>query len=650
MAESISRVRINRFKRLFDMLSKINLFEKEDTMSVNDQLLSTRFFIFLLTLALIIVFTVTTFYDRTESVTIDFPSEDKFRTLSIHYLSTLTCPCTQISTQEDQVLSFNPQYHPICTSYFVNDSFILSLSNLNISRYFTGDYRVMLTSHFQTLALLCRTVKKLTFDAINEFGSEQLITTHALSSNIFNATVKELADQLKSKTMANLKQTSDFVWLNILQNGIYSGLRTNYKDRLSPPTNLLISSANTLSTSTKTCYCERGVTCVDQAELFNFTGWKEGFNPFTNKSVFVLDVSTLTSIPGLMMGCLPYDSLLHSTLECFSDQPCIDTLRYFTPEFPFVSAISSSSRYLINSTVKILLDELFIESWYEQSNFSAHYRSCSPSSCTYFYNRRINLVHAITTIISLFGGFNTVIKFCVPFIIRIFRRLQRCRQHLDTTIETVVETKPVLNLSLKNRLLVLINQVKAKIVTLNIFPPSSDIIDDLYSTRVYLVSMAVGLSVLIFYTSISIQTRSITVDKPSLGIYEQLYRRYPATLICPCTYLSIPYSLIIHLQPHYHQVCSSDFVRDDKWFLYFVKSPVLLFASDFRNTGLRLFTLLQTFCVMSNETISNELTGFNYTRLVSGNVLPRNVFDEQTSTIIRQFQQQVHNLFDSDTC
>lgn len=151
-----------------------------------------------------------------------------------------------------------------------------------------------------------------------------------------------------------------------------------------------------------------------------------------------------------------------------------------------------------------------------------------------------------------------------------------------------------------------------------------------------------GILVLVFYALISTRIRNFTVNPPPLNKYERLYAKYSSTLVCPCTHLSVPYSSIISVQPRYHQVCSSDFVKDDAWLLYANRQVSSLFSLDFRIVGIGLFKILQTLCQMSNEMVMNQIIVFNHTQLVSAQVLANDTFNIQTSTLIRQFQQQVY--------
>ena len=379
-------------------------------------------FLLLLTIGLTIVVVFTGFTLQTHIITIQSPSENTFRQLYIQYSNTLSCLCTQSSILQNKFISFNPEYHPICTSQFVNQTFISSLSDNNMSDYWPLDYRTMAASHFQVLATLCLTVKQIVSDVLEEFTSKYITTNQVLSQDIFDAQITALIEQLKAMTIANNKHTSDFVLLNIFQNGIVSGLRTNYFMRVVPGAStytIYISQYQTLNT---TCSCSRNITCAHQAGIYNETE-RVGLSLSGTFGGLINDPPLLLTIPGIMVGCLPYTSLLQSTLECFYYQSCINQIQIFINEFSLILPFSST-HFHQNTTVGDLFDQLFIESWNEMNNFSDYFRACSPYLCTYSYDRRFNILYVIVTIISLFGGLRIILFYFAPFIVNIIRRLQ----------------------------------------------------------------------------------------------------------------------------------------------------------------------------------------------------------------------------------
>jgi hypothetical protein len=171
---------------------------------------------------------------------------------------------------------------------------------------------------------------------------------------------------------------------------------------------------------------------------------------------------------------------------------------------------------------------------------------------------------------------------------------------------------------------------------------------------VYLILLATGVFILAVYSSVTLRTVSVTVYNPSRDQFEQMHVEYPVTLSCPCTRLSMPYSSFMTIQPHFHQVCSSDFIQDNGWLSYFQFFPLpnttipegIFYALDFREpTGQSLFYLMQTLCQLASEMVTNALVVFNDTQFVSAEPLSDDNFDEQTTILIQQFQQQVRSYF-----
>ncbi|CAF1508217.1 unnamed protein product [Adineta ricciae] len=625
----------SRIKRLHNYVLKLNIYDDERDSTLIDQLLSTRIFLILLFLLLLLIIVYIILSVQTHSVTIQSPSESTFTQLSQQYPSTLSCPCSHTSVRHDRFLSLNPLYHPICTSRLVNQSFISLLSSANVSEHYKEDYRIMATSHFQILALLCRTVRQTIDDSFSEFLSQHFTTSEVVSNETFNAQMNHLVQQLKTTNIANIKYTRDFLWLNVFYNAIYSGLKTNFyvQERNDNRTTQV---SRHYSSSNAKCGCYQFADCAAQATIRKLVS----SNATVNTTTAVENPIRLFYIPGLKVGCLPYNSLLQSTLECFFNQSCVHQIQESVPALAFVSPLSAHSRFQQNATVEHLLDQLFIESWNQINNFTAYFQSCSPHSCTYSYDRRFNILYVIVKLIGSFGGLKMVLKFSAPLIVKLIRRIQTCRCISKAMDENEIPVQQ----NAKQYLASLVQKIKTKLKTLNLFPLLSDETDGLYSTRLYIISYIIGIIVLVFYTSISVQTRSITVDEPSLNEYERLYAKYGRTLICPCRHLSVSYSSIIHLEAEYHQVCSSEFIDDNAWLLYFNVTDGSLFFLDFRSQGSKLFRILQTLCRLSNETVRNQLRVFSETQFMNAHVVSRDTFNIQTSILIRQLQQQVRKL------
>ncbi|UJR19652.1 hypothetical protein I4U23_022787 [Adineta vaga] len=132
-------------------------------MSLTDQLFATRILIFFSFICFLLIIYFILFNIQTNTITISFPSETLFKQLSSQY--------------------------SICTSQFINQTFLSSLSDVNMSNYYILDYRIIAASHFQILASLCRIIKQIISDSLDEFYSKQIITHQVISYETFHAQI-----------------------------------------------------------------------------------------------------------------------------------------------------------------------------------------------------------------------------------------------------------------------------------------------------------------------------------------------------------------------------------------------------------------------------------------------------------------------------
>ena len=131
-----------------------------------------------------------------------------------------------------------------------------------------------------------------------------------------------------------------------------------------------------------------------------------------------LDIKSSNIIPvkGLKMGCTPSESFLASTLECFYDQACINLIegKY---NYTFSINTTNSTRFLPNTTVIDLINELFVDTWLTTLNYSAYYEYCSPIFCSYTYIQQLNSLYTATLVLGFYGGLSIVLKWICPKII-----------------------------------------------------------------------------------------------------------------------------------------------------------------------------------------------------------------------------------------
>ncbi|CAF4292459.1 unnamed protein product, partial [Rotaria sordida] len=89
MEETSTSDRSNKYKRIYNRLININLFDDNEELSFEEQLCATRIFLSLLIISLSIVIISTSYSVRTNTVIIQSPNQNNFEKLSIQYPTTL---------------------------------------------------------------------------------------------------------------------------------------------------------------------------------------------------------------------------------------------------------------------------------------------------------------------------------------------------------------------------------------------------------------------------------------------------------------------------------------------------------------------------------------------------------------------------------
>ncbi|CAF0868771.1 unnamed protein product [Adineta ricciae] len=146
------------------------------------------------------------------------------------------------------------------------------------------------------------------------------------------------------------------------------------------------------------------------------------------------------------------------------------------------------------------------------------------------------------------------------------------------------------------------------------------------------------------YIILQDELKPITIEKPTLQMYETLSISYMNTLTCTCSKPAIPFGQVVQLKYVLHQVCSSDFVKSD-WIYNLAVSNGTKFWADFRVTASSAFQTLADICQLTSRTIENNLMEFYSHSFVS--VYISNSLDFQTlmNASISQFVLSVINQF-----
>ncbi|CAF1505696.1 unnamed protein product, partial [Adineta steineri] len=174
-------------------------------------------------------------------------------------------------------------------------------------------------------------------------------------------------------------------------------------------------------------------------------------NCTTQAGFFETNSSEIIPIKGLKMGCTPSESFLSSTLECFYDSSCINLIETTIKNITIMNTTyvtellhTNSSRFVPNTTIIDLVNELLIETWLTTMNYSAYFDYCLPTSCSYTYIQQLSSLYTVTLLLGLYGGLSVILKWICPKIIYIlfniywYRKKQSNRVTFAHTTEVVV--------------------------------------------------------------------------------------------------------------------------------------------------------------------------------------------------------------------
>ncbi|CAF1271698.1 unnamed protein product [Adineta ricciae] len=430
-------------------LVDLNLFTRENFGANTDRLtrkrlgrVTTRLYLAVIISCLIVFILQTIAQPHILTKTFDKPSRAVYNDLLTGRNNTLKCFCSSISLIYDQYLSVQPVLHPICTSPFVTDdwrkNFTADLPS-DISAYDRSDYRRFLVAHLQFLTRLCSVSKQSVDDSIRQLLTSPFINTQLQSTTALQTHIDSLVGKTKTSASADFARLLFLLRNTNHGNAIISSYESNFKYYFPPLINTTEEhTQETIMSLALTepliydnnCSCAFHANCTAQATVFD-----------PHSSDFI-------PVKGLKIGCTPSESFLVSTLECFYDLSCIALIRGKSLDTVNINA-TGSRRFLPNTTVIDLVNDLFIDSWVTTLNYSAYYDYCSPVSCSYTYIQRLNSFYTVTLILGFNGGVSVVLKWICPKIVYFLFILYQYRKKRSNRVTTVHITHGMLTANIE---------------------------------------------------------------------------------------------------------------------------------------------------------------------------------------------------------
>jgi hypothetical protein len=163
------------------------------------------------------------------------------------------------------------------------------------------------------------------------------------------------------------------------------------------------------------------------------------------QNTVIHDNGTTYNISGMFQAWFPLQSLFVSTLECFYNDTCLSQIIQYINKtlsptnFTTLKSSSNNSQY---DKIESLANNLFIQSWNNESSFESYFNQCYPLTCQYTYERQLDFIYIVTTIIGLIGGINTFLQLILPHVVNLVVSiwnyvLQRQRGQINTVGEVI---------------------------------------------------------------------------------------------------------------------------------------------------------------------------------------------------------------------
>ncbi|CAF3727584.1 unnamed protein product [Adineta steineri] len=626
-----------------------------DPLIIRREILSTRLYIVLVIISLITLTIYSSLSNRTENKTVILPSQSIYENLQNKYATSLQCSCTKISIPYGDFVKIVPLFHQVCSSDFISQQWINFIFQANSTFIWPIDVRTSLSAMWQLIRTFCQSSINMTTDALNQFNNSPLINTMLLTEELLEAKVQAALYLLRQTASATLIQPMTIVHKVTQANQLVTGLLTNYvavtksfglAQRFIPYHDIGYMNISLYTgtfgnkyiskNSSLVCSCQNNGSCPLPGNLYLY-------KIFETFGMYDLNrIKANETLSGIIIDCLPSQMTLSSSLECFYNQSCLNILLLSYNDSLNISILnqSLSSRFISTTKIQLLINELFLEEMFNQTNYTKYYSQCLPNVCQYIYIHRFYWINVLTIFIGLLGGITTVLHIITPYIIRLILCIKkRC---VSKKYEQVREKTPF-------RPKELFLKVKGKIITFNLYSKYSRdpirVYHGVLATRLYIILLLISICIIILFSYSSNQVFNEIIINPSEQEYGKLEEKYSLTLTCPCTQISIPYEDLITIEVKYHQICTSDFIQP-WWYQSFLpyntsdnnKIDFLSFAPSY-------FQTLETFCDIAKIIINNEINRFLTTTFVHAQILTNDLFYSQINSSINTFIQLTKNEY-----
>jgi hypothetical protein len=274
-----------------------------------------------------------------------------------------------------------------------------------------NEFRIRGIGYFSFLQGLCSIAQANIDSSVPYFLEQDLVSSQIIPEKQLLSQINLEIDQIEQSFASAFFQLVEFSRYNAHDNQLMTAYSTNWA--YSPKNNANISSyviPTQPVSHGENCSCDISSSCVEPVYLGE------------------------TIIPGFLLGCNVFESLLLSTLICLYDRVCLDLINIGNLSTIHPLNHSSTSPFQPNMTVEEMIPNMFIEECSSNISYSTFYTQCQPLSCSYSISQRKDTLKIITILLGVYGGLTAVLHFVVSLLMTIASKVVKPCQRRNRVI------------------------------------------------------------------------------------------------------------------------------------------------------------------------------------------------------------------------
>lgn len=393
--------------------------------AVYRQRIVTRVFLVCVGMSLTVFGFFTLLSTQTKLITVSNPSRVDFEHLWELYSNTLQCPCSEIAIAYADILAIHTSFHQLCSSRIVSPEWYdrLTLADTSESNPTSRFYENLGANYFLVLATFCSLAQNTVLNTYQQFSSKKLINNRVISEEIFAGQVYALIDTFINGTRGEFSRLLSLTSITIQINPLASKKRKG---------SWLYVGANKRLIMIEDFLTRVVLERPDDNFVMCSCRNQDSSCGTLIENRFPTDQSDYISIPNLVARCLITESALTSTLECWYDPSCMNSvlnasLAETISGIREISPLDTNlpSRYAINSTVQKLMDELLIENQTIHIFYDQFFSRCAPQFCTYTIEQRYDYFFVLISLSGIYSGLTKGLRLILPIIVGLVLIIRR---------------------------------------------------------------------------------------------------------------------------------------------------------------------------------------------------------------------------------